>query len=125
MTTSPSQAETDSLEALDLDLFCLELEYQVQTRLKTDIKRVLDERDAKFQATLAAHPASIAERERHQREQADYRRRKERRAYIESGAAAQAAQEEEARSRPPLKELAAQLAQHWNVPMIGHPSPDA
>jgi len=121
MKTAQTQVAAEVLDGLDLDLFCLELEYQVMTRLKADIKRVLDERDAAFQAAFAAHPANTAERERHERELADYRRRKERRQYVESGAAARAAEEEGRRSRPPLQELAATLAHHWNAPLTTAP----
>ena len=116
MNATMNHAETEALNSPDLDLFCLELEHQVHTRLKADIERVLDERDAAFQAELAAHPATIAERERHQRESADYRRRKERREYVASGAAARAVQEEQLHPGTPNAELAVQLARQWNVP---------
>ncbi|MGD0089211.1 MAG: hypothetical protein ABSE73_04765 [Planctomycetota bacterium] len=118
MITALDQAEAEQLEAFDLDLFCLELEYQVQTRLKADIKRVLDERDAAFQAQLAANPAVAAERARLAQEHAEYQRRKERREYVTSGAAARAAEAEALRSRPPVMEMAGQLAKQWNVPCI-------
>jgi len=121
MNATLNHAETETLNSLDLDLFCLELEYQVQTHLRADIKRVLDERDAAFQAELTAHPATIAERERHERELADYRRRKERRQFVASGEAARAAEADSRRSRPPLQELAATLAQHWNAPLTVEP----
>ena len=117
MITALDQAEAEQLAGLDLDLFCLELEYQVQTRLKADIKRVLDERDAAFQAELAADPAVAAERERLAQELAEYQRRKERREYVTSGAAARAA-EEALRQRPPVIEMAGQLAKQWNVPFV-------
>jgi len=117
MITALDQAEAEQLEALDMDLFCLELEYQVQTRLKADIKRVLDEREAAFQAELAANPAVAAERERLAQEREEYQRRKERREYVTSGAAARAA-EEALRTRPPVIEMAGQLARQWNVPFV-------
>jgi hypothetical protein len=119
MITALDEAETEQLEALDMDLFCLELEYQVETRLKADIKRVLDERDAAFQAELAADPAVAAERERLAQEHAEYQRRKERREYVTSGAAARAA-EEALLSRPPVIDMAGQLAKQWNVPLVTH-----
>jgi hypothetical protein len=114
MITALDEAEAEQLAGLDLDLFCLELEYQVETRLKADIKRVLDERDAAFQAKLAADPAVAAERERLAQERAEYQRRKERREYVTSGAAARAA-EEASRSGPPVHAMARQLAKQWNV----------
>jgi len=117
MITALDQAEAEQLAGLDLDLFCLELEHQVQTRLKTDIKRVLDEREAAFQSELAADPVVAAERERLAQERAEYQRRKERREYVTSGAAARAA-EETLLSRPPVIEMAGQLAKHWNVPFV-------
>lgn len=121
MNATLRHAATEALDGLDLDLFCLELEHQVMTRFTADIKRVLDERDAVFRAKLAAYPAVIAERERYQRERADYLRRKERRQFVASGEAARAAEEECHRSRPPLQELAATLAQHWNAPLTVEP----
>jgi hypothetical protein len=117
MITALDQAEAEQLAGLDLDLFCLELEHQVQTRLKADIKRVLDEREVAFQAELAADPAIAAERERLTQERADYQRRKERRDYVTSGAAARAA-EETLLSRPPVIEMAGQLAKQWDVPFV-------
>jgi len=118
MITALDQAEAEQLEALDMDLFCLELEYQVQTRLKADIKRVLDERDAAFQAELAADPAVAAERERLAQERAEYQRRKERREYVASGAAARAAETGALPSRPTVIEMAGQLAKQWDVPFV-------
>jgi len=108
MITALDQAEVEQLEALDMDLFCLELEYQVETRLKADIKRALEELEAAFQAELAAKPAVAAERERLAQERAEYQRRKERREYVTSGAAAHTAAEEALRSRPPFIEMAGQ-----------------
>lgn len=75
----------------DLDVFVLELEHQIETRVKPELKRVLDRREAEFLACMDAHPAVIAERARCAREWADYRRRVERRRYVASGEAAYAA----------------------------------
>ena len=120
MNATMNHSETEALNSLDLDLFCLELGHQVLTRFTADIKRVLDERDAAFQAALAAHPATIAECERHQRESADYQRRKERRDFVASGAAARAVQEEQLHPGTPDDKLAAQLARQWHVPMLSN-----
>ena len=118
MITALDESEVEQLAGLDLDLFCLELEHQVQTRLKADIKRVLDEREAAFQAELAADPAVAAERERLAQERAEYQRRRERREHVTSGAAARAAAEGASRSGSPVNAMAEQLAKQWNVSFV-------
>ena len=112
---------TEDQDALDLDLFCLELEHQVQTRITPELQRTLDERQAAFDAALDTHPNTVRERQRHVQERADYERRKERRHYVESGQAARAALQQAKRKARPARELASQLARTWRVPLILDP----
>ena len=110
--------DNEGLNRLDLDLFGLEIEYQVQTRMRPLLKLALDAKDAQFQAELAQRPEVIAEQRRLAEARAEYQRRKERRAYVESGQAALAAEQDKRRNLPSIRELGQQLARHWNVPFI-------
>lgn len=96
---------------LDLELFGLELEYQIQTRIRPHLKATLDQKDAQFRASLEQHPDEKVRRERLAQEHADYQRRKERRQFVESGEAARAAAQT-------ITVLAQQLAQCWQVLLI-------
>ena len=100
----------------DLEVFGLEFGHQVDTRIKPEIKRQLDRREATFQTELASDPKEVALRTRVTQEHSDYQRRKERRAFVESGEAERLAQEGRRRN---VRELAIQLAHQWKVPFIG------
>ena len=115
VTIAPS---SDDEDPLDLDLFILELEHQIQTRIQPQIKANLDRLDADFQAGLENHPKTKAERERLAQEQADYQRRKERQRFVQSGEAARAAETERKNSAPPARDLAEHLARNWKVQLI-------
>jgi len=101
-------APEDDFGGFDLELFGLEFEHQVNTKIKPELKRTLDERESNFLHELQNHPQAVAERLRLAQEQADYRRRKERREYVASGEAARAT----------THELAKQLARKWNAPFL-------
>ena len=101
-------APEDDFGGFDLELFGLELEHQINTKLKPELKRSLDAREETFLRALQQNPKMIAERLRLAQEHADYRRRKERREFVASGEAARAA----------TREMAGHLAKKWKAPCI-------
>jgi len=103
-------------ENFDLELFILELEHQIQSRVRPELQRLHVEAQCRFEAELAIDPSEAARRARIAQEQADYLRRKERRRYVESGEAATATRREH--GEPASSEsLASDLAKRWRVPM--------
>ena len=101
-------APEDDFGGFDLELFGIELEHQINTKIKPELRHSLDRQEEAFLNELGKHPKIIAERLRLAQEHADYSRRKERRAFVASGAAARAA----------TREMAGQLAKKWKAPCI-------
>ena len=95
LTRQERDFEETSL-CLDVEVLALELEYSEM--LLTGIKEALDRRQAAFDALLAAHPKTLAERERIQRNRAEYRARMD---------------------RLSVKAAAKRLARLWRVPLVG------
>ena len=98
----------DDFSGFDLELFGIELEHQIDTKVKPELKRSLDAQEEAFLLELQSHPQVVAERLRLAQEHADYRRRKERREYVASGEAARIA----------TQGMAAHLSRKWKVPLI-------
>ena len=72
-------APEDDFGGFDLELFGIELEHQVDTKIKPELKRSLDAQEEAFLLELQKNPKVIAERLRLAQERVEYRRRKERR----------------------------------------------
>ncbi len=94
-----TRQERDFEEAsrcLDVEVMALELEYS--ETLRKGLLEALDRRQAAFDALLAAHPKTLAERDRIQRNRAEYQARKD---------------------RLSVKAAARRLARLWHVPLVG------
>ena len=108
----------DEGEGVDWELFGLEFEYAVETRIKPALRTALQKSQDAFDLAMNARPEVQAEAVRWALERADYARRRERQAYVTAQQAKLAAKARHARPDTRIGFLAQGLAMAWKAGFV-------
>lgn len=118
MNNHPSMPAHAGDHPEDVELFCLELDHQIQTAIKPAIRAELDCKQSIFDATIKclAKPApKQAGRQRHNR------RHKGNGAKAKRVHPNRSTRRRQKRKPPFVRDLAARLAGHWKAPLVIDP----